>query len=204
MSTLASVHHGLLIIPIHWLASSLCLLSTSKLVCGERSGATWLPSHHPGGCCTLVVVEGIPPFYVKRFEYPEKRYINVPNYYYWVILKGQQIYTVIQAVHSLLYIVAKCHFFSVVTWKDIIKKMYKNVRGVLTKRAGTTVSTVTISNILHSRGLKSCSACKVPLLKSAHVQARVVTIYRYDDIPQYKHVRLSYRVHLLIYGIWWK
>ncbi len=39
----------------------------------------------------------------------------------WVILRGQQIYTVIQAVHSLLYIVAKCHFFSVVTWKDIIK-----------------------------------------------------------------------------------
>jgi len=30
-------------------------------------------------------------------------------------LRGQQIYTVIQAVHSLLYIVAKCHFFSVVT-----------------------------------------------------------------------------------------
>ncbi len=29
--------------------------------------------------------------------------------------------TVIQAVHSLLYIVAKCHFFSVVTWKGIIK-----------------------------------------------------------------------------------
>ncbi len=28
---LASDHHGLLIIPIHWLASSLCLLSTSKL-----------------------------------------------------------------------------------------------------------------------------------------------------------------------------
>ncbi len=32
-----------------------------------------------------------------------------------IILRGQQIYTVIQAVHSLLYIVAKCHFFSVVT-----------------------------------------------------------------------------------------
>ncbi len=25
---------------------------------------------------------------------------------------------------------------------------------------------------------------------------KVVTIYRYDDIPQYKHVRLSYHVHL--------
>ncbi len=38
-----------------------------------------------------------------------------------VILRGQQTYTVIQAVHSLLYIVAKCNFFSVVTWKDIIQ-----------------------------------------------------------------------------------
>ncbi len=40
-------------------------------------------------------------------------------------LRGQQIYTVIKAVHSLLYIVAKCHFFSVVTWKDIIKYLQK-------------------------------------------------------------------------------
>ncbi len=43
----------------------------------------------------------------------------------WVILRRQHIYTVIQAVHSLLYIVAKCHFFSVVTWKDIIKYLQK-------------------------------------------------------------------------------
>ncbi len=30
-----------------------------------------------------MVVEEIPPFYVKRFEYPEKHYINVTNYYYY-------------------------------------------------------------------------------------------------------------------------
>ncbi len=64
---------------VHWLASSLCLLSTNKLVCGGHSETIWLPSHHPGGCCTLVVVEEIPPFYVKHFEYPEKHYINVTN-----------------------------------------------------------------------------------------------------------------------------
>ncbi len=29
------------------------------------------------------ILEEIPPFYVKRFEYPEKRYINVTNYYYY-------------------------------------------------------------------------------------------------------------------------
>ncbi len=36
-----------------------------------------------------------------------------------------QIYTVIQAEHSLLYIVAKCNYFSVVTWKDTIKYLQK-------------------------------------------------------------------------------
>ncbi len=43
----------------------------------------------------------------------------------WVILRGQQIFTFIQAVHSLLYIVAKYNFFSVVMWKDIIKYLQK-------------------------------------------------------------------------------
>ncbi len=43
----------------------------------------------------------------------------------WVILRGQQMYIVIQAVHSLLYIVEKWHFFSVVTWKYIIKYLQK-------------------------------------------------------------------------------
>jgi len=42
-----------------------------------------------------------------------------------VILRGQQVYTNIQAVHSLLYIVAKCHLFSVVIWKVIIKYLQK-------------------------------------------------------------------------------
>ncbi len=41
------------------------------------------------------------------------------------------------------------------------------------KRAGTTVSTVTITNTLHRHELKSCSAHNVPLLKPAHVQARL-------------------------------
>ncbi len=35
-----------------------------------------------------------------------------------VILREQQIYTGIQAVHSLLYIVAEFYFFSVVTWNS--------------------------------------------------------------------------------------
>ncbi len=72
LPTLASYYNGLLIILIHWLASSLCLLSNNKLVCGERSGALWLPSHHPGGCCTLVVVEEIPPLLYKALWVPRK------------------------------------------------------------------------------------------------------------------------------------
>ena len=41
------------------------------------------------------------------------------------------------------------------------------------KRGGTTVSKKTISKTLRRHGLKSCGARKVPLLKPAHVQARL-------------------------------
>ncbi|KAJ8375780.1 hypothetical protein SKAU_G00063600 [Synaphobranchus kaupii] len=41
------------------------------------------------------------------------------------------------------------------------------------KAAGTTVTKKTIGNTLCRNGLKSCSARKVPLLKKAHVQARL-------------------------------
>ncbi len=52
------------------------------------------------------------------------------------------------------------------------------------KRAETTVSKVTISNTLHYHGLKSCSACKVPLLKPAHVQARLKFAKDHLDNPE--------------------
>ncbi|KAJ8347599.1 hypothetical protein SKAU_G00261880 [Synaphobranchus kaupii] len=41
------------------------------------------------------------------------------------------------------------------------------------KAAGTTVTKKTIGNTLRRNGFKSCSARKVPLLKKAHVQARL-------------------------------
>ncbi len=52
------------------------------------------------------------------------------------------------------------------------------------KRAGTTVSTVTISNTPHRHGLKSCSAFKVPLLKLAHVQAHLKFVKDHLDDPE--------------------
>ncbi len=36
------------------------------------------------GCCTLVVDEEIPLYYVKRFEYPEKCITNTNDDYYYV------------------------------------------------------------------------------------------------------------------------
>ncbi len=58
------------------------------------------------------------------------------------------------------------------------------------KRAGTTVSMVTISNTLHHHGLKSCSVRKVPLLKPAHVQARLKFAKDHLDDPT-RHGRRS-------------
>ncbi len=52
------------------------------------------------------------------------------------------------------------------------------------KRAGTTVSTVAISNTLHCHGLKSCSMHKVPLLKPAHVQDRLKFTKDHLDDPE--------------------
>ncbi len=52
------------------------------------------------------------------------------------------------------------------------------------KRAGTTVSTVTISVTLHRHGLKSCSTRKVPLLKPAHVQAPLQFAKDHLDDPE--------------------
>ncbi|KAI4871463.1 hypothetical protein NFI96_001965 [Prochilodus magdalenae] len=52
------------------------------------------------------------------------------------------------------------------------------------KRAGTTVSKVTVGNTLRRHSLKSCMARKVPLLNSAHVQARLKFAHDHLDDPE--------------------
>uniref|UniRef100_A0A672KT30 Transposase n=1 Tax=Sinocyclocheilus grahami TaxID=75366 RepID=A0A672KT30_SINGR len=71
------------------------------------------------------------------------------------------------------------------------------------KRAGTTVSTVTISNTLHRHGLKSCSVGKVPLLKPAHVQARLKFAKDHLDDPEeaWEKVMWSEETKIEVFGI---
>ncbi|KAI4882123.1 hypothetical protein NFI96_004791, partial [Prochilodus magdalenae] len=52
------------------------------------------------------------------------------------------------------------------------------------KRVGTTVSKVTVGNTLRPHSLKSCMAWKVPLLKPAHVQARLKFAHDHLDDPE--------------------
>ena len=52
------------------------------------------------------------------------------------------------------------------------------------KAVGTTVTKRTISNTLHRKGLKSCCARKVPLLKKAHVHARLKFAKEHLDDPE--------------------
>ncbi len=80
--------------------SSLGLLFTSKLVCGGHSGALWLPSHHPGGCCTLAVNEEIPPW-------PPKKNLNrVPGV---DDLKRLPLHIHVYNSQSVYFVKRRCH-----------------------------------------------------------------------------------------------
>ena len=67
---------------------------------------------------------------------------------------------------------------------------------------GTTV-TKRISNTLHREGLKSCCACKVPLLKKAHVQARLKFAKEHLDDPEeaWEKVMWSDETKIELFGI---
>ncbi|KAI4889951.1 hypothetical protein NFI96_007815, partial [Prochilodus magdalenae] len=68
-----------------------------------------------------------------------------------------------------------------------VRNQHKTTREELVndlKRAGTTVSKVTVGNTLRRHSLKSGMARKVPLLKSAHVQARLKFAHDHLDDPE--------------------
>ncbi len=71
------------------------------------------------------------------------------------------------------------------------------------KRAGTTFSTVLISNTLHRHGYKSCSARKVPLLKPAHAQACLKFAKDHLDDPEeaWEKVMWSDETKIELFGI---
>ncbi|CAM4639771.1 unnamed protein product [Leuciscus chuanchicus] len=71
------------------------------------------------------------------------------------------------------------------------------------KRAGTTVSKKSISNTLCHHGLKSCSAHKVPLLKPAHVQARLKFANDHMDDPEeeWEKVMWSDETKIELFGL---
>ncbi|KAK6318927.1 hypothetical protein J4Q44_G00101380 [Coregonus suidteri] len=80
------------------------------------------------------------------------------------------------------------------TWQDLVNDL---------KRAGTTVSKKTISNTLRCHGLKSCSARKVPLLKPAHVQARLKFANDHLDDPEeeWENVMWSDETKIELFGL---
>ena len=71
------------------------------------------------------------------------------------------------------------------------------------KAVGTTVMKRTISNTLHREGFKSRCACKVPLLKKAHVQSHLNFAKEHLDDPEeaWEKVMWSDETKIELFGI---
>ena len=71
------------------------------------------------------------------------------------------------------------------------------------KAVGTTVTKRTISNTLHREGLKSCCTRKDPLLKKAHVQARLkfAKEHLYDPEEAWEKMMWSDETKIELFGI---
>ena len=87
-----------------------------------------------------------------------------------------------------------------------VRNQPKTTQGELVndlKVAGTTVTKKTIGNALRRNGLKSCSARKVPLLKKAHVQARLKFANEHldDSESDWEKVLWSDETKIELFGI---
>ncbi|KAJ8413180.1 hypothetical protein AAFF_G00091760 [Aldrovandia affinis] len=80
------------------------------------------------------------------------------------------------------------------TWLELVDDL---------KAAWTTVTKMTIGNTLRRNGLKSCSARKVPLLKKAHVQARLKFANEHldDSEEAWQKVLWSDETKIKLFGI---
>ncbi|XP_066535302.1 uncharacterized protein [Hoplias malabaricus] len=80
------------------------------------------------------------------------------------------------------------------TWEDLVNDL---------KRAGTTVSKMPVSNTRCRHELKSCRACKVPLLTPANVQAhlKLTNDHLHDPEETWEKVILSDKTKIKLFGI---
>uniref|UniRef100_A0A8C4T226 Transposase Tc1-like domain-containing protein n=1 Tax=Erpetoichthys calabaricus TaxID=27687 RepID=A0A8C4T226_ERPCA len=80
------------------------------------------------------------------------------------------------------------------TWEELVNDM---------KRAGTTVSKVTVGRTLSHHGFKSRIAQKVPLLKSSHVQAHLKFANDHLDGPEeaWEKVMWSDETKIELFGL---
>ncbi len=88
----------------------------------------------------------------------------------------QQLIENVKVWEIFIYYICNKHKACIHLQSGILRNQPRTTRDDLVndlKAAGTIVTKKTIGNTLRREGLKSCSACKVPLLKKAHVQARL-------------------------------
>ncbi len=126
----------------------------------------------------------------------------------WVILRERQIYTVI---HSLIYIVAKCHFFSVFIWKYIIfTKMwgvYSLLWDTVCISGYNTHFKIVLYCILAAAIIKTHFECLRAFLLFLHPVAAVEQLWSIVLLNHLKHFRNKYvcklhEVQQLPYGVW--
>ncbi len=96
--------------------------------------------------------------------------------------------------HGVRMIMRKVRDQPRTTWEELVNDL---------KAVGTTVTKQNIGNTLRRNGLKSCSTCKVPLLKKAHVQAHLKFANQHlnDSEKAWENVLWSDETKIELFGI---